>query len=225
MAAVDSRLRDSRKGVRVGFPGGRQYRKKEDPSPESVRQSRRCCARLTLDSSKSLEPAGWTYRVEIQLLIPELLDEFEGLRAEEPGTAHPDYPFILAAGERRGTTANTIFRDPAWRKKDGEGALRMSPEDAEALGIASGDPVRVPTKRASLDAVVEITDSLRSGHVTLPNGLGVAYPDEKGERVVHGVPPNELTASEDRDWFAGTPWHKHVRARIEVLETASPRRA
>lgn len=161
---------------------------------------------------------------KIQLLIPELLDEFEGLRAEEPSTAHPDYPFILAAGERRGTTANTIFRDPAWRKKDGEGALRMSPEDAEALGVASGDPVRVTTKRASLEAVVEITDSLRAGHVTLPNGLGVAYPDEKGERVVHGVPPNELTASEDRDWFAGTPWHKHVRARIEVLETVSPSR-
>jgi formate dehydrogenase len=30
------------------------------------------------------------------------------------------------------------------------------------------------------------------------------------------VAPNELTASEDRDWLAGTPWHKHVRARVEV---------
>ena len=23
---------------------------------------------------------------------------------------------------------------------------------------------------------------------------------------------------EDRDWLAGTPWHKYVRARLEVLE-------
>jgi len=30
-----------------------------------------------------------------------------------------------------------------------------------------------------------------------------------------GIAPNELTAAEDRDWIAGTPWHKHVRARIE----------
>jgi hypothetical protein len=31
------------------------------------------------------------------------------------------------------------------------------------------------------------------------------------------VAPNELTSSEDRDWLAGTPWHKHVRARVDVV--------
>jgi len=64
-------------------------------------------------------------------------------------------------------------------------------------------------------ATVEITDTLRAGHVTLPNGLGLSYPDEHGNEAVHGVAPNELTASEDRDWLAGTPWHKHVPARVE----------
>jgi hypothetical protein len=34
---------------------------------------------------------------------------------------------------------------------------------------------------------------------------------------VRGVAPNELTASEDRDWLAGTPWHKHVAARVEAI--------
>ena len=28
--------------------------------------------------------------------------------------------------------------------------------------------------------------------------------------------PRELTSVEDRDPFVGTPWHKHVRARVEV---------
>jgi hypothetical protein len=32
-----------------------------------------------------------------------------------------------------------------------------------------------------------------------------------------GVPPNELTSSHRRDWLAGTPWHKHVPARIEPI--------
>ncbi|MEV6715245.1 hypothetical protein AB0M48_24780 [Lentzea sp. NPDC051208] len=32
-----------------------------------------------------------------------------------------------------------------------------------------------------------------------------------------GVAPNELTAAEDRDEWAGTPWHKHVPARLEPL--------
>ena len=57
---------------------------------------------------------------------------------------------------------------------------------------------------------------MQPGHVSLPNGLGLDYPGAAG-RVTTGVAPNELTASEDRDWLAGTPWHKHVPARIEAL--------
>jgi formate dehydrogenase len=30
-----------------------------------------------------------------------------------------------------------------------------------------------------------------------------------------GVAPNELTSTADRDPFVGTPWHKHVPARVE----------
>jgi anaerobic selenocysteine-containing dehydrogenase len=153
----------------------------------------------------------------IQLEIPELLQELSELPDEDPGRRDDAYPFILAAGERRGSTANTIYRDPAWRKKDRAGALRMCPEDAAQLGIEAGGRARVTTRRGSVDVAVEITETLRAGHVTLPNGLGLEYPDENGERVVHGAAPNELTASEDRDWFAGTPWHKHVRARVEAL--------
>jgi len=153
---------------------------------------------------------------KIVLEISELLEELEGLAAEQPA-ANDAYPFILAAGERRGTTANTILRDPEWRRKDREGALRISVEDATQLGLATGERARVTTKRGSVEVPVEVTDTLRAGHVSLPNGLGLEYPGEDGERRVHGVAPNELTASEDRDWLAGTPWHKHVRARVEAV--------
>ncbi len=153
----------------------------------------------------------------IQLVIPELLEELVGLADETPPGTDDTWPFILAAGERRGTTANTIYRDPAWRRKDASGALRISPADADRLGVETGGRVRITTKRGSLETVVEVSDSLRDGHVTLPNGMGLDYPDEKGERRVHGTPPNELTSGEDRDWIAGTPWHKHVRARVEAV--------
>jgi len=42
-------------------------------------------------------------------------------------------------------------------------------------------------------------------------------PGANGGHAFDGVPPNELTASEDRDRFAGTPWHKHVPARLEAI--------
>jgi hypothetical protein len=35
--------------------------------------------------------------------------------------------------------------------------------------------------------------------------------------VVTGISPNELTAVEDRDDFAYTPWHKFVLARLEAV--------
>jgi anaerobic selenocysteine-containing dehydrogenase len=153
----------------------------------------------------------------IQLVIPELVEELASLVEETPTRADEAYPFILAAGERRTNTANTIYRDPSWRKKDRAGSLRMSPGDAARLGIETGGRVRIRTKRGAALATVEVSDTLRDGHVTLPNGLGVDYPDERGERTIHGTPPNELTSGEDRDWIAGTPWHKHVRAQIEAL--------
>ena len=67
--------------------------------------------------------------------------------------------------------------------------------------------------------VVEVTDTVRPGHITLPNGLGVDYPSDRGDEVT-GVPTNELTSLGHQDEFAGTPWHKHVPARLEPLQTA-----
>jgi hypothetical protein len=54
------------------------------------------------------------------------------------------------------------------------------------------------------------------GHIALPNGLGLIVHDADEARAV-GVAPNELTAAEDRDQWAGTPWRKHVPAKIEVM--------
>ena len=152
----------------------------------------------------------------IRLAIPELLGELARLATEDPTVRDPKFPFILSAGERRSSTANTIFRDPSWRKKDGDGALRLSPIDATRLGIADGGRARVTTKAGTVVTTVEVTDTLQPGHASLPNGLGIDYPDDTGHAIVHGVAPNELTSSGDRDWIAGTPWHKHVPANIEA---------
>jgi hypothetical protein len=45
----------------------------------------------------------------------------------------------------------------------------------------------------------------------------LSYPDDAGAPIVHGVAPNELTSVDDRDWFAATPWHKHVRAQVVAV--------
>jgi formate dehydrogenase len=149
---------------------------------------------------------------KIQLDIPELLAEVERL-AERPNPVIDDeWPFILSAGERRAFTANTIIRDPSWRKRDAGGALRISEADADALGLSTGSMVRLTTQRGSVDVAVESNPRMRAGHISLPNGLGLT-----GENGTAGVAPNDLTSAEHRDEWSGIPLHKHVPARIDVL--------
>ena len=155
----------------------------------------------------------------INLFIPELMEELlsldQGLEQFDS-----DYPFILSAGERRSETANTAIRNPAWHKKGLYAALRMSPEDAEKLGCENGELVRLSTARASGEVYLEINDMMQPGHISLPNGTGIHYTNENGEAIQLGLAPNEFTDNQRRDFLAGTPWHKHIPARIERLNRA-----
>jgi anaerobic selenocysteine-containing dehydrogenase len=143
-----------------------------------------------------------------------LIDELAALAAEEPPGGDPDFPLVLTAGERRSFTANTIIRDPAWRKRDADGSLRISEADAAALHLDNGDTARLTTRRGTANVIIEISPMMRQGHVALPNGLGLTHTPD-GQPV--GVAPNELTSSDHRDPIAGTPYHKHVPARLEPV--------
>lgn len=153
---------------------------------------------------------------KIALEIPEMLDDLRALAAAPPRLTTAEFPIVLSVGERRAYTANDIFRDPSWRKRDADGALRVSVEDAQALGLTDGQRARVSTAAGSAEVAVEITETMLAGHAALPNGFGLDYVDEDGNTVVPGVAPNALTSTEWRDPYAGTPWHKHVPARIEA---------
>jgi anaerobic selenocysteine-containing dehydrogenase len=153
---------------------------------------------------------------KIALEIPEMLDDLRALTAAPPRLTSTEFPMVLSVGERRAYTANDIFRDPSWRKRDADGALRVSVEDAQALGLVDGGRARVSTAAGSAEATIEITETMLAGHAALPNGFGLDYVDDDGRTVVPGVAPNMLTSTEWRDRYAGTPWHKHVPARIEA---------
>jgi formate dehydrogenase len=158
---------------------------------------------------------------QIAVEMPEMLDEVRGLRSAPTGHTSPEFPMVLSAGERRAYTANDILRDPTWRKRDADGALRISPADASAIGLSDGGRARITTAAGTAEATVEISDAMLDGHVSLPNGYGVDYVEADGSRTTPGVAPNALTSTQWRDAYAGTPWHKHVPARIEAVASPS----
>jgi anaerobic selenocysteine-containing dehydrogenase len=153
---------------------------------------------------------------KIRLAPPPMMDEIARAAATDR-PSDPEYPFVLAAGLRTMWTANTIQRDPKWRKGRGPHcALNLSPADAASLGIASGDRVRLSTRRGSLELPAAVDKRLQPGHVWVANGFGTRYPkDGSGELETAGVNLNFLTSTEDRDPFTGCPQHKYTLCRIE----------
>ncbi len=156
----------------------------------------------------------------IRLAPAPMIDEIARAVGSEPPT-DPEYPFVLAAGLRTRWTANTIQRDPGWRKGRGPHcALHLSPSDASGLGLSEGDRVRVSTRRGAVELPATLDAKCRDGHVWIPNGFGARYPDADGVLVEQGVNTNELTDVADRDPISGCPHHKYTLCRIERVEAA-----
>jgi anaerobic selenocysteine-containing dehydrogenase len=156
---------------------------------------------------------------KVRLAIPSMLEWLDRLDPAVAG-APKDYPFVLAAGQRRMFNANQIFRDPAWRRDDPDGALLINASDLEALGASDGDWIAVRSPAGRVVVRCKADDSVRQGLLALPHGYGQSYPAKDGEQLTNGPRINALTDSLHCDPVAGTPYHKHVAVRLEKLTTA-----
>ena len=84
--------------------------------------------------------------------------------------------------------------------------LQIHPDDATRLGVTSGSTVRVTSRVGSVDAPVEITESIRGGVVSLPHGWGhtMSGTNIKIASLRAGVNSNLLTDQEVLDPLSGT---------------------
>ena len=154
---------------------------------------------------------------KIHLGIGEMNDEVDTLSDYQLPERTEEFPLLLCAGERRSYTANTIIRDPRWMKSNNPTSLSANPVDARKYGLTEASRARLVTRRGEAIVLIELDERVQAGTISLPNGLGMRYPDAKDERQRTGVYLNELTDLQDRDPWVGTPYHKHVRARLEAI--------
>ncbi len=122
-------------------------------------------------------------------------------------TPDDEYPLLLTTG-RRLESYNTGVQSGGFKSPLHTGeALEISPEDAERLGIASGDQVRVTSRRGSVLTPARVERSLRPGVVFMT----LHFPDE--------VPTNLLTidAADER---SGTAEFKASAVRVEPASVA-----
>ncbi|MGB1016583.1 MAG: molybdopterin dinucleotide binding domain-containing protein, partial [Nannocystaceae bacterium] len=138
----------------------------------------------------------------------------------DPMTPPPGYPLILQAGRRTRWNANTIHRDPSWRKGKQSGCrLYIHPNDATSQGLRGGDRVAVKSSAGEVFTVAELDSSQLSGHVSLPNGFGMTYLKPDGTETTDGVSVNVLTSAHARDPFTGIPHHKWVPVQVTKVNT------
>ena len=153
----------------------------------------------------------------IQLAIPELFDELDGLASRNRRRRTPSSRSCcpLASGARSPPTRSSATRTGAERTVTARCACIRTTRSGSACSTADACASRpgAAARRSPSRSPTACSPDTSS----LPNGLGLDFPDANGKRVATGVAPNELTRGEDRDWIAGTPWHKHTPARVEAL--------
>ena len=120
-----------------------------------------------------------------------------------------DFPIRLTTG-RRLESYNTGVQSAGYRSPLHRGeSIDLSPEDAERLGIADGERVRVVSRRGSVEAPARIDPVLRPGLTFMT----FHFPDD--------VAVNLLTI-DAFDPKSGTSEFKATAIRIEKLRAGAP---
>lgn len=151
-------------------------------------------------------------------LLPALFSDLWQQKIHTQLETDTDYPLVLAAGERSPWTANTIQRDSSWRKgRNARCLLKINPATAAQLQLENDDWAKIITRSGEIKLQVKLDKAMREDNVSMPNGMGLEYPDENGELQAFGANTNDLTDYQSRDELTGIPFHKTVYCRVEKL--------
>ncbi|MBP5165843.1 MAG: formate dehydrogenase subunit alpha, partial [Oscillospiraceae bacterium] len=116
-----------------------------------------------------------------------------------------DYPLILSTGRilYQYNAAAMTSRAPGLMEIAGEGFIELNFRDAEKLGVANGEQVRVTSRRGSITAKARVGRKVSQGESWMP----FHFPDS---------PVNRLTNAA-LDEFARIPEYKVCAVRVEKI--------
>ncbi|MFD3910218.1 molybdopterin oxidoreductase family protein [Streptomyces sp. NPDC058603] len=139
----------------------------------------------------------------IELLPAPLAADLPRLRA-----ALAERPAALVLVGRRHLRSNNSWMHnlPALNGGSNRCTLQIHPDDAARLGLKDGGAVRITADGGALEAPVEITDTVRTGVVSLPHGWGHDRPGTRTSvaSARPGVNVNQLLDGSRLDPLSGT---------------------
>ncbi len=143
----------------------------------------------------------------LQLAAPEMLGELAEVVAEDWRARHETAAFPFRLIPRRsnffvnssGRSLPSLTRGKPWNP------AHAHPEDLAALGLASGDIVRIRSRHDAALAVIEADDTLRRGVVAMTHAFG-GNPNEPEDPRALGTPLGRLLRDDDEyDPISGIP--------------------
>jgi anaerobic selenocysteine-containing dehydrogenase len=130
----------------------------------------------------------------LDLAPPGICDELREVCAESFAPIEQGaFPHRLISRRMR-HVANSVGRDfPETRKRGPGNPAYMNPADLEKLGVVAGDLVEISSAHAAVLAVVEPSDELQSGVISMAHCFG-GGPDEDGDVRAAGSSTSRLVA-------------------------------
>jgi formate dehydrogenase len=155
----------------------------------------------------------------IHLAPAAFVADTRSLLAAPASVPPPEFPLLLC-NERRGDAMNSWLNEvPGLHKGRRGNDLKISPADAERLGVSHGACVRVISALASIEVIASISDRVRPGVVVAAHGWGsrVFDPYTATVEAEFGVNRNLLVGNEALDRFSGTPAFNETPVRVESV--------
>lgn len=141
----------------------------------------------------------------VELFPAPIAADLPRLRRALRGRTDPEA--LVLVGRRHLRSNNSWLHNvTALRGGSNVCTLQIHPEDAERLGLTDGAPATVTADGGELTVPVEVTDSVRTGVVSLPHGWGHDRPGTRMSVAAEqpGVNVNQLLDGSRLDPLSGT---------------------
>jgi anaerobic selenocysteine-containing dehydrogenase len=151
----------------------------------------------------------------LALAPARLVDEYKRLETPDESA---EFPYRLIARRMLSVFNTTLGNVPSAGGRADFNPLLMNRSDAGALGVSDGERVGVRSQTGWLEAIVEVTDEVRPGVVSLPHGWGPLSTEDEGKLGWRGANVNLIT--DDRTSYnrlTGMPRYTAIPVLIERL--------
>ena len=155
----------------------------------------------------------------IELAPPQLIAEAARMAEVLQHAGTESDGRLLLVGRRSLRSNNSWMHNiPLLSKGANHCSLWLNPEDAANLGLDDGGAATVTSEVASVVAIVEITDVVPPGVVSLPHGWGHLVPGTWGPTALEqpGVNANLLTPAGGLDELSGTAVLNGIPVTVEA---------